>query len=79
MRGVNKVILVGNLGRDPEVRYTRDGTAVERWSYDTPNVKGRIDFIAEKVAKSEGENVQDTEAAKKKKAVRRGTTASAER
>ncbi len=28
MRGVNKVILVGNLGRDPEVRYTREGTAV---------------------------------------------------
>jgi single-strand DNA-binding protein len=28
MRGVNKVILIGNLGRDPEVRYTRDGTAV---------------------------------------------------
>ncbi len=28
MRGVNKVILVGNLGRDPEVRYTKDGTAV---------------------------------------------------
>jgi single-strand DNA-binding protein len=27
-RGVNKVILVGNLGRDPEVRYTREGTAV---------------------------------------------------
>lgn len=28
MRGVNKVILVGNLGRDPEMRYTRSGTAV---------------------------------------------------
>ena len=27
-RGVNKVILVGNLGRDPEVRYTAGGTAV---------------------------------------------------
>jgi single-strand DNA-binding protein len=28
MRGVNKVILIGNLGRDPEIRYIRDGTAV---------------------------------------------------
>ena len=28
MRGVNKVMLIGNLGRDPEVRYTRDGTPV---------------------------------------------------
>jgi hypothetical protein len=55
------------------------GTEVERWNYDTINVKGRIDFLAGKVAKFEGENIQDTEAAKKKKAVRRGTTASAER
>jgi single-strand DNA-binding protein len=36
---VNKVILVGNLGRDPEVRYTQDGSKIvhlaiatsERW------------------------------------------------
>ena len=28
MAGVNKVILVGNLGRDPEVRYTPSGDAV---------------------------------------------------
>jgi len=27
-RGVNKVILVGNLGRDPEVKYTASGSAV---------------------------------------------------
>lgn len=27
-RGVNKVILVGNLGQDPEVRYTANGAAV---------------------------------------------------
>jgi single-strand DNA-binding protein len=27
-RGVNKVILVGNLGRDPEVRYSPSGQAV---------------------------------------------------
>ena len=27
-RGINKVILVGNLGADPETRYTPSGTAV---------------------------------------------------
>ena len=27
-RGVNKVILVGNLGADPETRYTGNGTAI---------------------------------------------------
>ncbi|WP_303909366.1 single-stranded DNA-binding protein [Thiohalomonas denitrificans] len=27
-RGINKVILVGNLGRDPDVRYTSNGSAV---------------------------------------------------
>ena len=27
-RGVNKVILIGNLGSDPEVRYTPDGAPV---------------------------------------------------
>ncbi len=28
MAGVNKVILVGHLGRDPELRYAQSGTAV---------------------------------------------------
>ncbi len=28
MAGVNKVILIGNLGKDPEVRYLESGTAV---------------------------------------------------
>ncbi|MDW0361014.1 single-stranded DNA-binding protein [Halomonas venusta] len=27
-RGINKVILIGNLGQDPEVRFTQGGTAV---------------------------------------------------
>lgn len=27
-RGVNKVIIIGNLGKDPEVRYTPNGVAV---------------------------------------------------
>ena len=29
---VNKVILVGNLGKDPELRYTAAGTAVATFS-----------------------------------------------
>jgi single-strand DNA-binding protein len=32
---VNKVILVGNLGKDPELRYTASGTAVANFSLAT--------------------------------------------
>lgn len=32
---INKVILVGNLGRDPEVRYTPSGTAVANFTIAT--------------------------------------------
>lgn len=35
MASVNKVILIGNLGRDPEVRYTADGVAVANFSIAT--------------------------------------------
>ncbi|MGA7579376.1 MAG: single-stranded DNA-binding protein [Desulfobaccales bacterium] len=35
MAGVNKVILVGNLGADPEMRFTADGTAVCKFSLAT--------------------------------------------
>ena len=34
-RGINKVILVGNLGNDPEVRYTPSGAAVTTISVAT--------------------------------------------
>jgi single-strand DNA-binding protein len=34
---INKVILVGNLGRDPEVRHTQDGRAVANLSVATSN------------------------------------------
>ncbi len=34
-RGVNKVILIGNLGGDPEVRYTPNGAAVANVSLAT--------------------------------------------
>lgn len=35
---VNKVLLIGNLGRDPEVRYTPNGTAVTQVSIATTEV-----------------------------------------
>lgn len=28
MKGINKVILIGNLGKDPETRYSADGAAI---------------------------------------------------
>ena len=33
--GINKVILVGNLGRDPEIRYTADGKPIANFSIAT--------------------------------------------
>jgi single-strand DNA-binding protein len=35
MAGLNKVILIGNLGRDPEVRYTPGGLAIANFSIAT--------------------------------------------
>ena len=34
-RGLNKVMIIGNLGRDPEMRYTPNGTAVTQMSIAT--------------------------------------------
>ena len=38
MASVNKVILVGNLGRDPEVRYMPDGGAITNVSIATTDI-----------------------------------------
>jgi single-strand DNA-binding protein len=35
MAGINKVILIGNLGRDPELRYTQSGQPVANFSLAT--------------------------------------------
>lgn len=35
MKGINKVILIGNLGKDPEVRYTSSGKCVCNFSLAT--------------------------------------------
>jgi len=42
MAGTNKVILVGNLGRDPEMRFTGNGAAVTSFSVAVSrNFKGQ--------------------------------------
>ncbi|WP_363797945.1 single-stranded DNA-binding protein [Lysobacter firmicutimachus] len=38
-RGINKVILVGNLGNDPETKYTQGGMAVTTISLATTSVR----------------------------------------
>lgn len=38
-RGINKVILVGNLGNDPDVKYTQGGMAITRVSLATTSVR----------------------------------------
>ena len=38
-RGVNKVILVGNLGNDPDVKYTQGGMAITTLSVATTSVR----------------------------------------
>ena len=55
MAGVNKVILVGNLGKDPEVRYLDSGVAVANFSLaTTENYKNKQ---GEKVSQTEWHNI----------------------
>ena len=51
MAGVNKVILVGNLGKDPEVKYLDSGVAVANFSLAT----------TESYKNKDGERVNQTE------------------
>jgi len=48
---VNKVMLIGNLGRDPEIRYTTGGQAVANFTIAT----------TEKYTNKSGEKQEDTE------------------
>jgi len=53
MASFNKVILAGNLTRDPELRYTPKGTAVAKiglainrtWKTETGEVKEEVSFV----------------------------------
>lgn len=50
-RGINKVILVGNLGNDPDTKYTQAGMAITRVSLATTSMRKN----------REGENTERTE------------------
>jgi single-strand DNA-binding protein len=53
MTGFNRVIIAGNLTRDPELRYTPKGTAVARitlavnrtWKSETGETKEEVSFV----------------------------------
>ena len=55
-RGVNKVILVGNLGNDPEIKYTQGGMAVCTLSLATSSV--RKDKDGQQIEKTEWHRVK---------------------
>ena len=55
-RGVNKVILVGNLGNDPETKYTQGGMAVTTLSLATTSV--RKDKDGQQIEKTEWHRVK---------------------
>ncbi len=55
-RGVNKVILVGRVGKDPEVRYTQGGAAVANFSMATSE-QWNDKQTGEKVERTEWHNI----------------------
>ena len=55
MSGLNKVMIIGRLGGDPEVRYTQDGAAVANFSVATS--ESWKDKSDEKVEKTEWHKV----------------------
>ena len=55
-RGINKVILVGNLGNDPETKYTQGGMAVCTLSLATTSV--RKDKDGQQIEKTEWHRVK---------------------
>jgi single-strand DNA-binding protein len=51
MSGINKVILVGNVGKDPEVKYLEGGIAVAKFTLATSEV----------YKNKEGQRIENTE------------------
>lgn len=65
MASFNKVILIGNLTRDPELRYTPKGTAIAKiglavnrvWTTDTGEKKEEVTFVDVDIFGRTAENV----------------------
>jgi len=65
MASFNKVILVGNLTRDPELRYTPKGTAIakiglavnHKWRSESGDLKEEVTFVDVEVWSKTAENV----------------------
>lgn len=65
MRGFNKVILAGNLTRDPELRYTPTGLAIAKfglavnrsWKDDQGNLKEEVTFVDIDAFGKQAENI----------------------
>jgi single-strand DNA-binding protein len=65
MASFNKVILVGNLTRDPELRYTPKGTALaklglavnRRWTSETGETREEVTFVDIEAWGPQAENI----------------------
>ncbi len=45
MAGLNKVMLIGNLGKDPEMRYGANGDAITSFSLAVNDYKDRVEWF----------------------------------
>lgn len=55
---MNNCTLIGNLTKDPELRYTKDNTAVANFNIAINRVKDGVDYIPIKVFNKQAENCQ---------------------
>ena len=55
---MNNCTLIGNLTKDPELRYTKDNIAVANFNIAINRVKDGVDYIPIKVFNKQAENCQ---------------------
>lgn len=53
---MNNCIFIGNLTKDPELRYTKDNTAVSNFTIAVNRIKDGVDYIPIKVFGKQAEN-----------------------